>query len=558
MAEFNLGEIFKSESKGDKKSKIIQWIVLGSGVLIVFGLSLYGWVETYHAKGHHVEILELLQESWETVTGKDYIVLSAEPESKNWALTAAGFGAKLLLVLGAATIFFQTAIRRFIFSRKSGHTVICGMGERGTAIARAVLDNGGQLALIEMNEESDGVADLRRHISYVVTGNALDSNILREAGVRRAARVIAVTDSDENNLAIIREAGRLGAKQVVAGVEEFELRSYFRDRVNALIPGCPVRLTGFQCRAARKITLEMAMDAVRDPLLRKSGVSLLIDATGDFRDELIRAAALMLQISGDVKPRIHIASATPCDRRRFEERFPAADLVVDLKWNDGAADEIFPEAKGESPDFALFALKDDAETLETAERFRIRHNTMGRRVIACLRELSLFGIAADAIKDQSEGTHLKIHHLYGLALGDGDPLDEAMERDAKPLHEDYCRRSKKDNPKWNKYTDNWNDLQESVKDSNRLQAFHHCVKREAWKNRGTDSENDLLIHLGRSEHMRWMAEKVMDGWRGAGTRKDELLRHNLLIPYDALSQPEKEKDLNPIRVALGLPEVGSV
>jgi hypothetical protein len=85
------------------------------------------------------------------------------------------------------------------------------------------------------------------------------------------------------------------------------------------------------------------------------------------------------------------------------------------------------------------------------------------------------------------------------------------------------------------------------------------VKRAAWASKDTDHDEDLLIHLARSEHMRWMAEKAMDGWRGPGAenperREDKLRIHNLLVPYDALSLIEKYKDLNPILKALGLPE----
>ncbi len=69
----------------------------------------------------------------------------------------------------------------------------------------------------------------------------------------------------------------------------------------------------------------------------------------------------------------------------------------------------------------------------------------------------------------------------------------------------------------------------------------------------------MITHLSRCEHMRWMAEKVMDGWRWSqshdkNSRENDKLKHHLLTVYDSLSCSEKDKDYNAFLWVLNLPD----
>ena len=87
--------------------------------------------------------------------------------------------------------------------------------------------------------------------------------------------------------------------------------------------------------------------------------------------------------------------------------------------------------------------------------------------------------------------------------------------------------------------------------------MHHQIKKNAWHSREPNKAMEMLIHLSRCEHMRWMAEKAMDGWRWSGSldkgsRDNTKLKHHLLVSYDALDNPEKEKDYNVFLWALDI------
>jgi len=56
--------------------------------------------------------------------------------------------------------------------------------------------------------------------------------------------------------------------------------------------------------------------------------------------------------------------------------------------------------------------------------------------------------------------------------------------------------------------------------------------------------------LAVAEHRRWMAEKIVAGWRHAQHRDDARRLHPSIRPYDPLSTEEKRKDRNTVRAVM--------
>ena len=66
------------------------------------------------------------------------------------------------------------------------------------------------------------------------------------------------------------------------------------------------------------------------------------------------------------------------------------------------------------------------------------------------------------------------------------------------------------------------------------------------------ADRALVERLAQAEHERWSAEKHADGFRpaGAGPRDDERKLHPLLVPYDALSDADRQKDRDQVMAIL--------
>lgn len=65
-------------------------------------------------------------------------------------------------------------------------------------------------------------------------------------------------------------------------------------------------------------------------------------------------------------------------------------------------------------------------------------------------------------------------------------------------------------------------------------------------------EKKLLERLAEAAHKVWMSGKIRDGWMyGTETDKDNKI-HSCLVPYEELSEADKESDRDFVR---GIPEI---
>jgi voltage-gated potassium channel Kch len=472
----------------------------------------------------------------------------------------------LAIVIGAVFTTLQTLLVHFqswlrvLFIKN--HTIICGAGMRGFILAKAFKKRG-EVIVIDIDEKNSSIGELKNQDIHVITGNAMDATVLQKAGVHKASAIIAVTGHDDRNLSIcfeVKEKLNHNCK-LRAGVNSWPLRSYFLDRMNMDNKNQQtIVMDSYISRAARAIFLKIACKAIQEKNLRNNGIRILLDVCDEMQHEFLRAAISILQISGDIRPTIELTSTNYSSKKLFMDRFPESSIVANLRWHEESACQVFPEHSASEPDFAIFSASNDVETLELAERFWMRHNLSDDRCIACIHGNNDSGIV-DQIQKKERDFH--VLNFLEMGIGSNDPLEPDIESRAKICHAVYIRNEIKNNPNYGLSKSDlptiWDKLPERIKESNRMTAMHHEVKRHAWHARGDEDPESILSHLAVCEHMRWMAEKAMDGWRwtqsdSKETRDNLKLKHHLLVPYDHLSNEEKVKDYNTFIWALELNE----
>jgi hypothetical protein len=140
------------------------------------------------------------------------------------------------------------------------------------------------------------------------------------------------------------------------------------------------------------------------------------------------------------------------------------------------------------------------------------------------------------------------------------PNRDAQERLARAIHADYVRRRAAegslapDDPALR----DWNELEESLKASNRDQAADIWRKLRAIEceavpsaqagGRAVELGPDEIETLAHLEHVRWVEDRLRQGWQ-PGPRRDVAARLSpYLVSWSELSEDVRDLDRDSVRL----------
>ena len=123
--------------------------------------------------------------------------------------------------------------------RVQDHTVIIGFGVKGRSAARMLLDSGIPASTIVVVSQDRGAVDEANRMGLAgVVGDARREDILRDAAVERAAKVVVATNEDDTNVLVTLTARRLAphAEIVAAAREAANAQILRQSGANSVIP----------------------------------------------------------------------------------------------------------------------------------------------------------------------------------------------------------------------------------------------------------------------------------------------------------------------------------
>jgi len=93
--------------------------------------------------------------------------------------------------------------------RLKNHAIVCGLGENGWPVLKALVSKGIPVVVIEQDHLNAHLGWVRNNSAYILIGNAKDMHNLVQANVVQAKYLLALTDNDTANCEIIYQGWQL-------------------------------------------------------------------------------------------------------------------------------------------------------------------------------------------------------------------------------------------------------------------------------------------------------------------------------------------------------------
>jgi voltage-gated potassium channel Kch len=461
------------------------------------------------------------------------------------------------------SLFFEQANSLVLRWLTSGHVVICGLSDKGSALASELYRQGYGVVVIDPKMSREMAAKCKEDGAIVLSGDPSDRDILRRARADRAKYLVAALDDDGVNAGVAMAAREL----VLMSKSDMPPTCYVHIVDRAL---CNLLKADYEFNRNRSDGLRLEFfntyDAGAKALLKEfpayegNSARIAVLGSGRLSDSLIIQAATDGLFYGHGR-RLSIILLDPGATKKsavLQSRYPILGSTCNMTAVDG--DPLLADAsmlKGASTVYVC--MEKDGDCLSAALSLKKILND-GTRVVACLGRTSGLSKLIDRI-----GTEQGLEGLSFFSVLDATSKPEVLlggtrEVLAMAIHEDYLRSQVKAGirPESNPSVASWDGLPEGLKESNRHNADHILVKLAA-AGYGIELLTDAgapgfkftkeeIEKMSIIEHERWVNERLQQGWTFAPGPKDLDKRTSpYILPWEELSEEIREYDRNVIR-----------
>ncbi len=528
----------------------VGWALLAVAIGVVGLLGFLGFTRYDEATGVSRSITTHLYLTVQLFMLSSGSVVGPVPWELELARVAAPVLAAYALLRLIATLFREQADRLSVRVRR-GHTVVAGLGHKGSVAVAELLERGDRLVVIERDATARGIRMARALGATVIVGDAREAGTQAKAGVARASELTILCGDDATNIEVARAARgeaarrRSGTLHCVVDIESPDLARLLCVTELERYGQVPMRIDFVDVRGA---AVRALVDA-HPPARTEDGAMEAIAIAGNgwtarrLAVELARRSA----VAGESAVSLTIIGAGPASLEPLRRDHPELAEFVDLN----AATDPAALAAGPIPGIVYVAPDDDELAAAIALELRARLAGHPTRIVVALRERGGLGDLLDTAPAPVGSPSLVAFGLLEEACRPDVLLAGMTELLARAMHGAYIDEAAPALASDDPARQPWTNLPQVLRESNRDQAAHIVFKLTAvgrsvvpltdWASARQPFSSAEVETMARLEHERWVAERRRNGWL-PGPRDAVHRTTPYLVPWDELPEPVRDTD----------------
>jgi hypothetical protein len=545
-----------------------RWIVLGILWLVGLILGYAGFAQYAKDGALDWSAGDILYRTLQLV-----VLESGSVEGRvNWSLETARFLLPALTAytaLQAVMHLFREQTQWLRLWRLQDHIIVCGLGRKGSHLMGELLELGHPVVAIEKDASRENIARLWQRGAIILEGDATDPAILTSARVQRARYLISLLGDDSHNLQVAVQAYQLRGGHsrnrltCVIHLNSPDLLNLIKNSELTIDPTVTFQLETFNTYALAARQLLQADPGWQAPASAEEVPRrILIIGMGRLGESLVFQAGYTWHLLKR-REELQITVVDQEAKRKVStllHKYPQISktcqlipLEMDLRESDQLPNLL--QSTADKPAFrrAYVCLNDPVLSLQISlNLIRLIGLHPASIQVQLAGESGLSELVRNPLPGLVDANQVRTFDLYEQTCCANLLINGSHELLARDLYAVYQASTRGANADPGASLP-WDQLPEGTKEANRRQAdrIHRLLQTSGyrinplqdWDAAERTFQEEEIIQMARQEHDLWRQAKEADGWR-VGPQRDEKLRTNpALVPWEALEQDEREKNL---------------
>jgi hypothetical protein len=493
-----------------------------------------------------------------------------------WQLQVARLAVPIVAAMATFNILVGSITRPArlaLLPHTTGHIVVTGAEQLTEGAIKQLARTGKQIVSVAESVDQNRREELEGLGLTIVEADPLRANALKALNLRGAAALFVLHDDDLTNINIaMRAIGQIGQRGDEAGrlnlvvlINNEELATEMEAALDGLSRKHGLRYQRI-CADREALRSEMKRFApvfLKDNLERPSHV-LVVGLAGNWQQNLLQLI-VSAQDFPDAPPTLSIvANADEIENlQKWQQARPELALVATIQTiaveddglPEGSEARTWRETSG-APDLVVI-LREDAAALMTTLRLRRPDCEMGigKAPVLVRQEREDHILPSLALLDAGQRNLMNLVPFGGMIRAEtiARVLDGTGDERARAQHEAYRRAYGNAENAHTPSMAPWEDLTEGMREANRSSSAHAPIMlasiglKALVGQAAPELTEAQLERLARIEHRRWCADRIERGWRFGAKRDDVRKLHPSLVPFDAMTELERQKDEESVR-----------